>query len=104
RPAVNRQRICGLEIDCNRHVGAREGSDRPSDQQCPRVKPPCIEPDHYRRQGLDNPDAAEQLQLNGVLQRTKTMNTSAPNLTTSDTHLAIWDSCLSVAPGWKNSR
>src|SRR5258707_5213013 len=42
RPAAERQRIGGGEIDRDRHAGAGQRSGRPSDQQSPRVKPSRI--------------------------------------------------------------
>jgi hypothetical protein len=68
--------------------------DRPADQQRPIVEPARIDAEHHRRQRLDDPDAAEQLQLNRVLRRHEQMNTSAPSLTISDTHFAICASCF----------
>ena len=62
---------------------------RPADEQRAAVEPARVEADHDRRQRLDDPDAAQQLQLDRVLRAAaKMMKTSAPTLTTSDTILA----------------
>ena len=51
----------------HRRAGHRAGC--PTDQQRPAIEPSCIGAEHYGRECLDDPNAAEQLQLNGVLCR-----------------------------------
>ncbi len=50
-----------------RQAGAR--APGPADQQCPAVEPARIDAEHHRRQRLDDPDTAQELQLDGVLRR-----------------------------------
>ena len=47
----------------------RPSAHHPSSQQCPAVQHPQIQPEDHRRQHLDDPQAAQQLELQGVRHR-----------------------------------
>src|SRR5665213_702838 len=50
-----------------RHRGSDHHSDGPSGQQCPTVKPSCVQSEHDRRKGLQNPYSTKQLEVNRFL-------------------------------------
>ena len=61
----------GLKAERCRHPSADDKTRRPADDERPRVEPARVEPDDDRGNGLADPYAAEQLQLDRILQRQK---------------------------------
>ena len=74
--------------------GAVDHADRPAGQQRPPVEPAGVEAEHDRREGLQDPDAAEQLEVDRVLLvEAAARRPARTNFTTSETSLETWASC-----------
>jgi hypothetical protein len=58
-----------LEMRRRGHPGAGDNPCGPADDQGPGIEPAGVEARDYRRNDLTDPNAAEQLQLDRVLQR-----------------------------------
>jgi hypothetical protein len=63
-----------------------------------------VQAEHDRRQRLDDPDPAEQLQLDRIRERQPRMNATAPTFTISDTSFATCVSWWCVMLRLTNSR
>ena len=75
---------------------------QPAKQRGP-VQPARVEADHDRRQGLQDPDATEQLEVDRELVGQRSTKISAPNFTSSETTLLCVASSLLVASGLMNA-
>ncbi|GAP55266.1 hypothetical protein AHiyo6_18310 [Arthrobacter sp. Hiyo6] len=68
------------------------------------MEPACVEPGHDGWKGLQDPDPAQELQIDRCRLVHRDNKDQAPNFTTSDTIFDTFASVLGVTSGRKMSR
>src|SRR5450830_750752 len=97
--AADEQGVDGLDAVGEGDGAAAQDAHGPADDEGAGAEPAEEQAEHDCREGLQDPHAAQQLQIEGELVGTNRMNTRAPTLTTSETSLATLASPWAVTFG-----
>src|ERR1700681_893800 len=83
------QREHRLQSLRDRHTAPEHDPNEPAEEQARRIQTPGVQREHDGREDLQDPHAAEQLQIDRVLRRQKHDEQQRTDFTMSDTSFAV---------------